>query len=238
MMAIVLVFAAVNAAGCAFFKPSTEISVNPISKTIRYVNTKDTEGQLKGLKGSWTTPDGGSGSFELAELSASDKSSPVLERLEKTMLAFVEQQKAGNEGIRIALSGLSELAQQVVPLVGMLRSQTSEMIELQTMLGTLRKQSEKTPVNPTLPSATQPESTAKPPGESAGDDVISAAISEQAKAQSELFVLKDELARERDKNSVLTGEVASLRALLIDGPSASDADKSSSATEPDPGTSE
>ncbi len=218
----VLVLGAANATGCAFFRPTTEISVNPINKTIRYINTKDTEGQLKGLRGAWTTADGGSGSFELAELSASDKSSPVLERIEKTMLAFVEQQKAGNEGIRIAMSGLAELANQVVPLVGMLRTQTSEMVELQTLLGTLRKQITSTPMAPTvvtqpitdMPPATQPAAAETP-------------------VEPNAAALAAQLQVERDSNAALALELAELRAMLVDGPSG---DKSTPTTRPGEGT--
>jgi hypothetical protein len=144
------VFVCSLCSGCAFIKPTTEVS-GPGGW--HFVDTKDNDVTIKGAKYNSATHDGG-----IDEVVVSNKASPVIEANVQQMLAFVEQQKAANEGIKIAFAGLSDMISQLTPLVGMLRTQTSSLTELQTAIGTLTKKIESIPAIP----ATQPSAPSNP----------------------------------------------------------------------------
>jgi len=83
--------------GCAFIKPTTEITFDPLTHSVRVFNTKDVNVIVDDLKVTWDSPNGNE--FSVTKLEISDLSSPVIEKNVQQMLAFVEQQKAANEGI-------------------------------------------------------------------------------------------------------------------------------------------
>lgn len=100
--------------GCAMIEPKTTVAVNPITGSVKVTNTKDTDLEAKGVKAV-----SGEKSFEMESLTLSDKSSPVIKENVQQMLAFVEQQKAANEGIAIALSGINESLKTLVPFLNL-----------------------------------------------------------------------------------------------------------------------
>ena len=94
--------------GCAFIRPTTQVGVNPFTRTVEVYNTKDVDisvGHVEAI-----TKDGGS--LTLDDLVISDKASPVIEANVGQMLAFVEQQKAANEGIRIVMQNLADVIRE------------------------------------------------------------------------------------------------------------------------------
>ena len=105
---LLLVVSCVSIPGCAFIKPETKIGVNPITKTVSVYNTKDVDLTVDRITA--TTKDGGSLSVE--NLVISDKASSVIEANVKQMLAFVEQQKAANEGIQIVMTNLAAVIKE------------------------------------------------------------------------------------------------------------------------------
>lgn len=107
------------AGGCAFIKPTTEIKFNPLTGTMSVLNTKDVDVVAKNLHVS-KLPDGG-GTFDVDEITISDKSSPVIEANVQQMLAFVEQQRAANEGIIGSLKAIGDM-------VGLLTNATEAIL--------------------------------------------------------------------------------------------------------------
>lgn len=112
-----LVAVLVLCCGCAFFKPVTKVKINPVNKTIDVENSKDVDVTMKNYKDSKTS-DGGS-STAIGEITISDKASPVVYANVQQMLAFVEQQRAANEGIRIALTGISQTIKELIPFLNL-----------------------------------------------------------------------------------------------------------------------
>ena len=96
-------------AGCAWIKPTTQIKFNPYTGTISVFNTKDVDVTFKKIVA--TKGADGSATLEVEDAIISDKSSPVIKENVNQMLAFVEQQRAANEGIGIALQGIGSMIQ-------------------------------------------------------------------------------------------------------------------------------
>lgn len=95
-----------TASGCAFIKPTTQLDMNPITRTISFVDTKDNDVEINGVH--WADgPDGKS--FTVESVIVANKASPVIEANVQQMLAFVEQQRAANEGIAASLAGLAQM---------------------------------------------------------------------------------------------------------------------------------
>lgn len=105
-----LLTVAVIAGGCAMIKPTTEVKVDPMSKSVSLYNTKDVDLHVDNVQGK-----SGDSSFSIDNLTVSDKSSPVIKENVQQMLAFVEQQKAANEGIAISLAGVSNIIRELIP---------------------------------------------------------------------------------------------------------------------------
>jgi len=103
-----------NVGGCAMIEPKTTVAVNPITGSVKVTNTKDTDLEAKGVKAV-----SGEKSFEMESLTLSDKSSPVIKENVQQMLAFVEQQKAANEGIGIALKGITGMIKEMIPFLNL-----------------------------------------------------------------------------------------------------------------------
>ena len=100
---------AVLCTGCAWINPTTEFGISPWTKTFYVKNNKDVNVSIKRLK---LTKDGdGILSFEADDVEISDMSSPVITENVKQMAMFVEQQRAANEGIGIALEGIGSMVQ-------------------------------------------------------------------------------------------------------------------------------
>ena len=115
-MFTMLVFSGCLSTGCAFIKPTTAFSINPITRTISFVDTKDNDIEVTGVTYS---PENG---FGLESLIVSNKSSPVIEADVAQMLAFVEQQRAANEGIAQALAGISNIVANLSTIVAELNT--------------------------------------------------------------------------------------------------------------------
>jgi len=73
--------------GCAWIKPTTEIRMNPMTRTLTVTNTKDVDITIDELYVDWR-PDGGT--VKVKKFVVSDKSSPVVTANVQQMLAFVE----------------------------------------------------------------------------------------------------------------------------------------------------
>jgi len=90
--------------GCAFIEPHTQMSINPITRTVSFFDSKDNDIAIDSISFDATDK-----SFAMDGLVISNKSSSVIEANVQQMLAFVEQQRAANEGIQNTLAGLTEL---------------------------------------------------------------------------------------------------------------------------------
>ena len=119
--------------GCAFIKPTTSLSINPLTRTLTFTDTKDQDIDISGVD---LSKNGDDYAFKVESVTISSKASPVIEANVQQMLAFVEQQKAANEGIQIALAGISDIVAKLVPLVeglsGMVDNLVARLGELTT----------------------------------------------------------------------------------------------------------
>lgn len=70
----VLMLVCITLTGCAFIKPTTKITVDPLSKRITVENTKDVDVILEKLYAKW----GDNNSLSVEKLVISDKASPVI----------------------------------------------------------------------------------------------------------------------------------------------------------------
>jgi len=96
---------------CAFIRPTTELC----GPGWRFTDTKDNDIDFVG------NFDPTTGKFTIEKLVISNKSSPVIEANVQQMLAFVEQQKAANDGIKAAFAGIAQTIGSLAPLVSELR---------------------------------------------------------------------------------------------------------------------
>lgn len=112
-------------AGCAFIKPTTQITVNPATGAISICDTKDNVVgvEVEGLE-LIRTPDGTTVKLPKLKLNISNNASDVATANIGQMLAVAEQQKAANDGIRAAFEGLTSLA-------GALRGALAELRQVQ-----------------------------------------------------------------------------------------------------------
>jgi len=109
--------------GCAWINPTTEFGINPWTRTFYVKNNKDVDVTFD--KVTLTRTDDGVTDFLAENVVISDKSSPVIDANVKQMLAFVEQQRAANEGIGIALQGIGSMIQTLAGATqGILRGST------------------------------------------------------------------------------------------------------------------
>ena len=118
VMMLVLVLCSGCLFGCAWIKPTTQVSVNPLTRTISIYNTKDVDLAIEGFEVSW---DNKSGTIELEKIVVSDKASSVIDANVKQMLAFTEQQRAANEGIAAALAGIRDIVDELATTANDLR---------------------------------------------------------------------------------------------------------------------
>jgi hypothetical protein len=109
-----LVLVAVVVGGCGMIKPETRITVNPSNGNVNLYNSKDVNVKAEKIEAK-----NGDKTLAVENLDISDKSSPVIEQNVKQMLAFVEQQRAANEGIAITLSGVSQIIKEIVPFLNL-----------------------------------------------------------------------------------------------------------------------
>ena len=100
---------------CAFIKPVTEVMFNPATGEMVVRDSKDNNLDIKGLK-VLKNPDG-TFSLELEQGTFANQSSTVIEANVQQMLAFVEQQKAANEGIKAAFEGINRILGIIGPAV-------------------------------------------------------------------------------------------------------------------------
>jgi hypothetical protein len=118
---------------CAYNKPTTELRVNPMTRSVAFTNTKDVDATVEKVAVTWSN-DGGS--FEIDGFTVSDQASPVIKENVQQMLAFAEQQRAANEGIigtvRELGGWISELRQMTALLTQLLRG---SQIQLDTPIG-------------------------------------------------------------------------------------------------------
>lgn len=109
---IISVLFTVLGVGCAFIKPTTSFEGPGWS----FMDTKDNDIIMDRPS---FTKDGQSASFNAERISVANKSSSVIEANVQQMLAFVEQQKAANEGIKAAMSGLAQIVKEVIPFLNL-----------------------------------------------------------------------------------------------------------------------
>ena len=101
--------------GCAFIKPTTEIKMNPLTRTVAIYNTKDVDLSFDKVDVTWTN-DGGT--LVLDNFVVADKATPVIEANVEQMMAFVEQQRAANEGIIGSLKEIAAMVNTLAAAVG------------------------------------------------------------------------------------------------------------------------
>ena len=110
--------------GCAFIKPTTQLSGGALGW--EFVDTKDNDIALEGA-----SFDPASKTFKIEKLIIGNKSSPVIEANVQQMLAFVEQQKAANEGIKAVFAGLSDM-------MNVVRGTVSDLSAMRVEIATVR----------------------------------------------------------------------------------------------------
>lgn len=105
--------------GCAFIEPTTQLRINPITRTIEFTDTKNNDVQVDLIQYVENFSSNGVlvRQFVIDNLLISNNSSEVIEQNVKQMLAFVEQQKAANEGIKVALEGLTNIVGSLISRV-------------------------------------------------------------------------------------------------------------------------
>jgi hypothetical protein len=152
---VVLLLVVVAGSGFAFIKPTTEFSFNPATGQARFIDTKDNRVQVDDFKVS-KNPDG-TFNCEFKQLLVENQSSPVINANVNQMLAFAEQQRAANEGIKAAFDGITNVAAQIMPglamLKGMQGTQAEDISRFESALQRLNEIKEK--LQPPKP-ATQP----------------------------------------------------------------------------------
>lgn len=102
IIVVLLILGGCILTGCAFIEPTTELSGGPFGW--RFYDSKDNDITLKNAEFN-----ADSRAFSIDELTIVNRSSPVIEANVQQMLAFVEQQKAANEGIKAAFDGLAQM---------------------------------------------------------------------------------------------------------------------------------
>lgn len=93
--------------GCAFIKPTTKVTMNPLTRTVGIYNTKDVDLSFDKLAVTWGEK--GGGNLAVDNFVVADKATPVIEANVQQMMAFVEQQKAANEGIIGSLQAIASM---------------------------------------------------------------------------------------------------------------------------------
>jgi hypothetical protein len=138
-----------QATGCAMIEPQTAFSVSPFG-TVRFFDSKDNDIIVKGLQ---FDPD--SNGFSLAEMTVTNKSSPVIDANVQQMMAFVAQQQAANEGITAAFDGLSKTVEALSGTVeALLQNLPAVSGEVDTPIG--KGEIEVTPQGKKEPDAPEP----------------------------------------------------------------------------------
>jgi hypothetical protein len=94
--------------GCAFIKPQTTLHVDPATGKVDVTNSKDVDLTVKKVEGR-----NGDKSLLIEDLVISDKASPVQNANVNQMMAFVAQQEAANEGVRVAMFGLAQCLEKL-----------------------------------------------------------------------------------------------------------------------------
>jgi len=90
--------------GCAYANPGTTLKFDPLNYEVYFYDTKDNDVELAELSYNVDT-----GAFAMKDLKIRNNASDVREANVAQMMAFVEQQRAANEGIIAAFNGLAEL---------------------------------------------------------------------------------------------------------------------------------
>ena len=110
--------------GCnewAIIRPTTELTVNPVWKTVTFKNTKDVDSKLKNFHMGYasTQPADGpaisSAWVDIESWDVLDSASSVIKENVAQMAVAVEQMKQTNEMIKSTFSGLTDLASSIVP---------------------------------------------------------------------------------------------------------------------------
>jgi len=109
-----LVAGAAAMSGCAYSEPVTRFGGGPFGW--EFVDTKDNDIEIVGLN-----VDPASKVISAEKIVVRNNASDVIVQNVQQMLAFVEQQRAANEGIAVTLAGLSNMMGQIVPLADQLR---------------------------------------------------------------------------------------------------------------------
>ena len=100
---IVLILGGCVLSGCAYNKPTTELSASAFGG-FKFYDSKDNDIIVKGAEFNPETKQ-----FSVEELTVKNAASPVIDANVQQMLAFVEQQRAANEGIKAAFDGLATM---------------------------------------------------------------------------------------------------------------------------------
>jgi len=101
-----LMVVVVLAPGCGLIEPATTFKINPITRTVTFTNNKDVDLSFDEITAKWDKE--GGGEIILKNWVVSDKATPVIEANVAQMMAFVEQQKAANEGIIGSLRAIGD----------------------------------------------------------------------------------------------------------------------------------
>ena len=100
--------------GCGMITPTTEVRGGQ-SFGSPYFELKSTKDESVSLNKATYNPE--TKEIEIEGLEINSASSPVIRENVQQMLAFVEQQRAANEGISIAMTGIANILSSLVPMV-------------------------------------------------------------------------------------------------------------------------
>lgn len=105
--------------GCAYDKDiGTFAEFDPVSHRFTFATKTDNQATLEEGGATWTES---GGSITIKNLDVNTNASDVRNANVNQMMAFVEQQRAANEGIQIALQGLSSIVMSVSTITGQLQ---------------------------------------------------------------------------------------------------------------------
>lgn len=111
MIVVFLLGSACVSGGCwAPRGPETNFSINPITKTMSFHDTKDNDVEITGAGFNAATHD-----FKLEKLTIKNSASSVIKQQALLMQEWREQMKVANEGLRIVTDALGQIAQTIAP---------------------------------------------------------------------------------------------------------------------------
>lgn len=115
--------------GCGNVEPETRVGWDPVRRQIVFRDTKDNDIEIKNLKYDPAT-DG----FSMESLVIRNNASDVMTANVAQMQVILEMHKTFGQNAQIVLGGLADIAGQLTPLLGTLKTTTQQQCALTDLL--------------------------------------------------------------------------------------------------------